>query len=175
MFMIYKRPLVIIFKKTVWESHQSSQASSQSLNDWSSMEPSHIWASYAEEDGAVLFIILHRFQSYIICFMSTAVQCLGCWAAILANIITKSWLKYQLHSIGSYNVINRLVAIHSQVHQLNRITSEGQEKYLRELSITPVGYFTGARKNHSRAVSHRNYFAWRKWGISEEQEWFSQG
>jgi hypothetical protein len=35
--------------------------------------------------------------------------------------------------------------------------SEGQEKYLRELSITPVGYFTGAIKNHSRAVSHRNY------------------
>jgi hypothetical protein len=27
--------------------------------------------------------------------------------------------------------------------------SEGQEKYLRELSITPVGYFTGAIKNHS--------------------------
>jgi hypothetical protein len=49
--------------------------------------------------------------------------------------------------------------------------SEGQEKYLRELSITPVGYFTGAIKNHSRVVvSHRNYFAWRKWGISEEQE-----
>jgi hypothetical protein len=45
-----------------------------------------------------------------------------------------------------------------------------QEKYLRELSITPVGYFTGAIKNHSRAVSHRNYFAWRKCGISEEQE-----
>jgi hypothetical protein len=40
--------------------------------------------------------------------------------------------------------------------------SEGQEKYLRELSITPVGYFTGATKNHSRAVSHRNYFAWQK-------------
>jgi hypothetical protein len=33
-----------------------------------------------------------------------------------------------------------------------------------------VGYFTGAIKNHSCAVSHRNYFAWRKWGISEEQE-----
>jgi hypothetical protein len=32
---------------------------------------------------------------------------------------------------------------------------------------------TGAIKNHSCAVSHRNYFAWRKWGISEEQEWFS--
>jgi hypothetical protein len=40
--------------------------------------------------------------------------------------------------------------------------SEGQEKYLRELSITPVGYITGAIKNHSRAVSHRIYFAWRK-------------
>jgi hypothetical protein len=44
------------------------------------------------------------------------------------------------------------------------VNSEGQEKYLRELSITPVGYFTGAGaiKNHSRAVSHGNYFAWRK-------------
>jgi hypothetical protein len=54
------------------------------------------------------------------------------------------------------------------------VHSEGQEKYLRELSVTPVGYFTGAIKIHSRAVSHRNYFAWRKWGISEKQEWFSQ-
>jgi hypothetical protein len=27
--------------------------------------------------------------------------------------------------------------------------SEGQEKYLQELSITPVGYFTGAIENHS--------------------------
>jgi hypothetical protein len=35
--------------------------------------------------------------------------------------------------------------------------SGGQEKYLRELSITPVGYFIGAIKNHSCAVSHRNY------------------
>jgi hypothetical protein len=42
------------------------------------------------------------------------------------------------------------------------VSSEGQEKYLRELSITPVGYFTGAIKNHSCAVSHRHYFAWRK-------------
>jgi hypothetical protein len=40
--------------------------------------------------------------------------------------------------------------------------SEVQEKYLRDLSITPVGNFTGTIKNHSRAVSHRNYFAWRK-------------
>jgi hypothetical protein len=48
--------------------------------------------------------------------------------------------------------------------------SERQEKYLRELSITPVGYFTGAIQNHSSAVSHRNYFEWRKCGISEEQE-----
>jgi hypothetical protein len=40
--------------------------------------------------------------------------------------------------------------------------SEAQEKYLRELLITPVGYFTGAMKNHSRAVSRKNYFAWRK-------------
>jgi hypothetical protein len=45
---------------------------------------------------------------------------------------------------------------------LNSHGSAGQEKYLRELSITPVGYFTGAIKNHSRAVSHRNYFAWLK-------------
>jgi hypothetical protein len=51
--------------------------------------------------------------------------------------------------------------------QMTAISSEGQEKYLRELSITPVGYFTGAITNHSRAVSHsenevfqrnRNYF-----------------
>jgi hypothetical protein len=55
---------------------------------------------------------------------------------------------------------------------VKELCSEGQEKYLRELSITPVGYFTGAIKNHSRVVSHRNYFAWQKWGISEEQEWF---
>jgi hypothetical protein len=42
------------------------------------------------------------------------------------------------------------------------MNSEGQEKYLREPSITPVGYFMGDIKNHSRAVSHRNYFACRK-------------
>jgi hypothetical protein len=47
-------------------------------------------------------------------------------------------------------------------HKIIGLDSEGQEKYFRELSITPVGYFTGAIKNHSRAVSHRNYFAWRK-------------
>jgi hypothetical protein len=34
----------------------------------------------------------------------------------------------------------------------------------RELSITPVGYFTGAIINHSRAVSYRNYFEG-IWGI----------
>jgi hypothetical protein len=55
------------------------------------------------------------------------------------------------------------------------ISVNWQEKYFGELSITPVGYFTGAIKNHSRAVSHRNYFAWRKWFISDEQELFSQG
>jgi hypothetical protein len=54
-----------------------------------------------------------------------------------------------------------------------------QEKYLQELSVTPMGYFTEAmslpsgtsrKLNHSRgtAVSHRDYFAWRKWGISEQ-------
>jgi hypothetical protein len=32
-------------------------------------------------------------------------------------------------------------------------TSEVQEKYLRELSITPVWYFTGVIKNHSRVVT----------------------
>jgi hypothetical protein len=38
------------------------------------------------------------------------------------------------------------------------------------------GVLHGRYKNHSHAVSHmRNYFAWRKCGISEEQEWFSQG
>jgi uncharacterized protein (DUF1015 family) len=30
------------------------------------------------------------------------------------------------------------------------------------ISHSPVGYFTGAIKNHSRGVSHGNYFAWRK-------------
>jgi hypothetical protein len=35
------------------------------------------------------------------------------------------------------------------------------------------GVLHGSYKNHSRAASHRNYFAWWKWGISEEQEWFS--
>jgi hypothetical protein len=44
----------------------------------------------------------------------------------------------------------------------NHYNSEGQEKYLLELSITPVGYFTGAIENHSHGVSHGNYFAWRK-------------
>jgi hypothetical protein len=47
----------------------------------------------------------------------------------------------------------------TQTQSRNSDISEGQEKYLRELSITPVGYFTGAIKNHSRVVSHRNYFA----------------
>jgi hypothetical protein len=28
--------------------------------------------------------------------------------------------------------------------------------------FTGVGYFMGVIKNHSPAVSHRNYFAWRK-------------
>jgi hypothetical protein len=31
--------------------------------------------------------------------------------------------------------------------------SEGREKYVRELSVTPVGYFTGAIENSSRGVS----------------------
>jgi hypothetical protein len=33
--------------------------------------------------------------------------------------------------------------------------------FSRELSITPMGYFTGAIENHSCGVSHGNYFAWR--------------
>jgi hypothetical protein len=46
------------------------------------------------------------------------------------------------------------------------ICSEDQEKYLRELSITPVGYFTGAIKKSLLCGVPRNYFAWR----TEEQE-----
>jgi hypothetical protein len=34
------------------------------------------------------------------------------------------------------------------------LCSEGQEKYLREPSITPVGYFAGVLKNHSRAMRY---------------------
>jgi hypothetical protein len=52
-------------------------------------------------------------------------------------------------------------------------TSEGQEKYLRELSITPVGYIVlhrSYKKSLPCSVPHGNYFAWRKLGISEEQE-----
>jgi hypothetical protein len=48
-----------------------------------------------------------------------------------------------------------------------------QEKYLRELSVSPVQYFTGAKSLP---------WVWgipqglvKKWGISEQQEWFSQG
>jgi hypothetical protein len=44
--------------------------------------------------------------------------------------------------------------------------SECQEKYLWELSITPVGYFTGAI-NHSRGVLHGSYQSL-PWGTSRE-------
>jgi hypothetical protein len=83
---------------------------------------------------------------------------------------------FDLTALGMYCTMNQKCG-ESWPSKNNIISSisEGQEKYLRELSITPVGYFTGAINNHSHAVSHRNYFAWRKWGISEEQEWFSQG
>jgi hypothetical protein len=47
---------------------------------------------------------------------------------------------------------------------MSTTVSEGQEKYFWELSIIPVGYFTGAIKNHCRD------FAWRKSGILEQQE-----
>jgi hypothetical protein len=40
-------------------------------------------------------------------------------------------------------------------------SSVGQEKYVRELSVTPMGYLTGAIDNRSCGVSHRDYFAWR--------------
>jgi hypothetical protein len=72
---------------------------------------------------------------------------------------------------GTFSCWWNRAELRSSVSRLSKVEwyiSEGQEKYLRELSITPVGYFTGAIKNHSRAVFHRNYFAWRKWGISEE-------
>jgi hypothetical protein len=32
-----------------------------------------------------------------------------------------------------------------------------QEKYIRELSVTPVEYSTGAIENHSCGVSNRDY------------------
>jgi hypothetical protein len=41
--------------------------------------------------------------------------------------------------------------------------SEGQEKYLRELSITPVGYF-----NHSRGVLHGSYKKLLPCGVTQE-------
>jgi hypothetical protein len=34
------------------------------------------------------------------------------------------------------------------------VISESQEKYLRELSISPVGYFTGAIKNPTQTILH---------------------
>jgi hypothetical protein len=34
--------------------------------------------------------------------------------------------------------------------------SEGQEKYIRELSITPVGYFTGTILHGENEVFQRN-------------------
>jgi hypothetical protein len=37
---------------------------------------------------------------------------------------------------------------------------------------------TSRELNHSTGLgcpAHRDYFAWRKWGISEQQEWFSEG
>jgi hypothetical protein len=53
---------------------------------------------------------------------------------------------------------------------------EGQEKYVWELSVTPMGYFTGAIENRSCGVSHgdyHDYFAWRKCGMSEKQVTFT--
>jgi hypothetical protein len=44
--------------------------------------------------------------------------------------------------------------------------SEGQEKYVWELSVTPVGYFTGAI-SHSRGVLHGSYQSL-PWGTSRE-------
>jgi hypothetical protein len=58
-------------------------------------------------------------------------------------------------------------------HQVVDGSSACQEKYLQELSVTRT-WGTSRELNHSRGpgVSHRDYFAWRKWGISE-QEWLS--
>jgi hypothetical protein len=70
---------------------------------------------------------------------------------------------YENNNKMSSDALNRHMTHRSAIptigHSRSDVSSEGQEKYLRELSITPVGYFTGAIKNHSRAVSHRNYFA----------------
>jgi hypothetical protein len=43
-------------------------------------------------------------------------------------------------------------------------------------SYQSLPWGTSRELNHSRGpgVAHRDYFAWRKWGISEQQEWFSQ-
>jgi hypothetical protein len=49
-------------------------------------------------------------------------------------------------------------------------SSEGQEKYLRELSITPVGYSTGAIKKSLPCGVPQELFCMAKRGISEEQE-----
>jgi hypothetical protein len=44
-------------------------------------------------------------------------------------------------------------------------------------SYQSLPWGTSREQNHSRGpgVSHRDYLAWHKWGISEQQEWFSQG
>jgi hypothetical protein len=85
--------------------------------------------------------------------------CILCWWNQSAD-----WLI----STGAGGFVKMSCQLRQQVYHpvitclLSYSDSEGQEKYLRELSITPVGYFTGAIKNHFCAVSHRNYFAWRK-------------
>jgi hypothetical protein len=56
-----------------------------------------------------------------------------------------------LHTVKPKNLVTKTF---HDFEGIKWLCSEGQEKYLRELSITPVGYFTGAIKNHSRAVSH---------------------
>jgi hypothetical protein len=59
---------------------------------------------------------------------------------------TDSLSKYRMSVIS--NFVSKMLQASQNCIDL---ASEGQEKYLRELSITPVGYFTGAIKNHSRA------------------------
>jgi hypothetical protein len=73
------------------------------------------------------------------------------------------WRQQMLHQFACHNLTFAETPDSWSMTNGNANTvacSEGQEKYLRVLSITPVGYFTGAIKNHSRAVSHRNYFVW---------------
>jgi hypothetical protein len=52
--------------------------------------------------------------------------------------------------------------VYSEKGNIHALGSEGREKYVRELWVTSVGYFTGAIGNRSRGVPHGDYFAWQK-------------